>query len=160
MNIIGGLEPVSDGKVIVDGLEITNAKNLKKYYRDTVGFVFQNFALVEQKTVEENLLMVHPKGRSNVTFEEALHAVGMTNTLKQKVYSLSGGEQQRIALARLRLKNCKLILADEPTGSLDRKNGRLVMDILHQLSKEGKTVLMVTHDENLIQEGDKIIQLK
>lgn len=160
LNMIGGLEHVSDGKIIVEGLEITNVKNLKKYYRDTVGFVFQNFALVEQKTVGENLLMVHPKGRSNVTIEEALHSVGMKNTLQQKVYSLSGGEQQRIALARLRLKNCKLILADEPTGSLDRNNGRLVMDILHQLNKEGKTVLMVTHDESLIQESDKIIQLK
>ena len=160
LNMIGGLEHVSDGKIIVEGLEITNVKNLKKYYRDTVGFVFQNFALVEQKTVGENLLMVHPKGRSNVTIEEALQSVGMKNTLQQKVYSLSGGEQQRIALARLRLKNCKLILADEPTGSLDRNNGRLVMDILHQLNKEGKTVLMVTHDESLIQESDKIIQLK
>lgn len=160
LNMIGGLEPVTDGKIIVDGLEITNAKNLKKYYRDIVGFVFQNFALVEQKTVKENLLMVHPKGRSNVTIEEALHSVGMKNTLLQKVYSLSGGEQQRIALARLRLKNCKLILADEPTGSLDRNNGQLVMDILHQLNKEGKTVLMVTHDESLIQESDIIIQLK
>ncbi len=160
LNMIGGLEPLSDGKIIVDELDITNAKNLKKFYRDTVGFVFQNFALVEQKTVEENILMVHPKGRSNVTIEDALLSVGMENTLKQKVYSLSGGEQQRIALARLRLKNCKLILADEPTGSLDRKNGRLVMDILHQLNKEGKTVLMVTHDESLIQESDKILRLK
>lgn len=159
LNMIGGLEPLSDGQIIVDGLNIANTKNLKKYYRDTVGFVFQNFALVEQKTVEENLRMVHPKGRSHVTLEEALRSVGMENTLKQKVYSLSGGEQQRIALARLRLKSCKLILTDEPTGSLDRKNGRLVMDILHQLNKEGKTVLMVTHDESLIRESDKIIRL-
>lgn len=159
LNMIGGLEPVSKGKIIVNELEITNTKNLKKYYRDTVGFVFQNFALVEQKTVEENLLMVHPKGKSGVMVEEALKSVGMGTSLKQKVYSLSGGEQQRIALARLRLKNCQLILADEPTGSLDCKNGKMVMEMLHQLNSEGKTVLMVTHDETLIQANDRIIKL-
>ena len=159
LNMIGGLEPVSKGKINVNGLEITNTKNLKKYYRDTVGFVFQNFALVEQKTVEENLLMVHTKGKSGVMVEEALQSVGMETSLKQKVYSLSGGEQQRIALARLRLKNCQLILADEPTGSLDRKNGQMVMKMLHQLNREGKTVLMVTHDETLIQANDRIISL-
>ena len=147
LNMIGGLEPVSKGKINANGLEITNTKNLKEYYRDTVGFVFQNFALVEQKTVEENLLMVHSKGKSGVMVEEALQSVGMETSLKQKVYSLSGGEQQRIALARLRLKNCQLILADEPTGSLDRKNGQMVIKMLHQLNYEGKTVLMVTHDK-------------
>ena len=83
----------------------------------------------------------------------------MEKALKQKVYSLSGGEQQRIALARLRLKNCQLILADEPTGSLDRKNGQLVMEILHEMNAEGKTVIMVTHDESLIQDMDKRISL-
>lgn len=160
LNMIGGLEPVSNGNIIAAGLEITNTKNLKKYYRDTVGFVFQNFALVEQKTVEENLLMVHPKGKSGITIEEALHSVGMESSLEQKVYFLSGGEQQRIALARLRLKNCQLILADEPTGSLDRKNGKMVMKILHQLNREGKTVLMVTHDESLIEGSDRVVRLK
>ena len=129
LNMIGGLEPVSKGKIIVNGLEITNIKNLKK------------------------------KGKSGVMVEEALQSVGMETSLKQKVYSLSGGEQQRIALARLRLKNCQLILADEPTGSLDRKNGQMVIKMLHQLNYEGKTVLMVTHDKTLIQANDHIIRL-
>ncbi|MBQ8198373.1 MAG: ATP-binding cassette domain-containing protein [Lachnospiraceae bacterium] len=159
LNMIGGLEPVTSGKISVAGLEITNQKNLQIYYRDVVGFVFQNFALVEQKTVEENLKMIHQKGQTEVSVQEALQSVGMEKTLKQKVYSLSGGEQQRIALARLRLKNCQLILADEPTGSLDRKNGQLVMEILHELNAEGKTVIMVTHDESLIQDTDKRISL-
>lgn len=159
LNMIGGLESVTSGKISVAGLEITNQKNLQIYYRDVVGFVFQNFALVEQKTVEENLKMIHQKGQTEVSVQEALQSVGMEKTLKQKVYSLSGGEQQRIALARLRLKNCQLILADEPTGSLDRKNGQLVMEILHELNAEGKTVIMVTHDESLIQDTDKRISL-
>lgn len=159
LNMIGGLELVTSGKISVAGLEITNQKNLQIYYRDIVGFVFQNFGLVEQKTVEENLKMIYKKGKTEVSVREALRSVGMEKALKQKVYSLSGGEQQRIALARLRLKNCQLILADEPTGSLDRKNGQLVMKILHEMNAEGKTVIMVTHDESLIQDTDKRISL-
>lgn len=159
LNMIGGLEPMSGGSITVDGLDISNQKNLRKYYRDVVGFVFQNFALVEQKTVEENLKMVHRKGQTEVSLQEALASVGMEAALKQKVYSLSGGEQQRVALARLRLKSCELVLADEPTGSLDRKNGTIVMDLLHQLNAEGKTVIMVTHDETLIRPSDKRIVL-
>ena len=159
LNMIGGLEPVSGGSITADGMEITARKNLQRYYRDTVGFVFQNFALVEQKTVKENLEMIHKKGKTALTTEEALESVGLAHTLHQKVYALSGGEQQRIALARLRLKNCRLILADEPTGSLDRKNGRIVMDILHSYHKDGKTVIMVTHDESLIRPTDRVIRL-
>lgn len=154
LNMIGGLEPVTSGKIMVGGLDITSQKNLQKYYRNIVGFVFQNFALVEQKTVEENLKIVHKQGKTHISIEEALASVGMEKSLKQKVYFLSGGEQQRIALARLRLKNCQLVLADEPTGSLDRKNGELVMNILHQLNAEGKTIIMVTHDETLIKPND------
>lgn len=160
LNMIGGLEPVTSGKIMVGGLDITSQKKLQKYYRDIVGFVFQNFALVEQKTVEENLKMVHKQGKTNISIEEALASVGMEKSLKQKVYFLSGGEQQRIALARLRLKSCQLVLADEPTGSLDRKNGELVMNILHQLNIEGKTIIMVTHDETLIKPNDIKIVLR
>lgn len=160
LNMIGGLEPVTSGKIVVGGLDVTSQKNLQKYYRDIVGFVFQNFALVEQKTVEENLKMVHKQGKTSISIEEALASVGMEKSLKQKVYSLSGGEQQRVALARLRLKNCQLVLADEPTGSLDRKNGELVMNILHQLNAEGKTIIIVTHDETLIRPKDIKIVLR
>lgn len=160
LNMLGGLEPVTSGKIEISRRNITSHKNLQNYYRDIVGFVFQNFALVEQKTVEENLKMIHKKGKSCVSIEEALKSVGMGKSLKQKVYSLSGGEQQRIALARLRLKNCQLVLADEPTGSLDQKNGQIVMNILHEINAEGKTVIMVTHDESLIRPTDEKIVLK
>lgn len=157
--MIGGLELVTSGKIEVAGLDIVSQKNLQKYYRDIVGFVFQNFALVEQKTVEENLKMIHKHGKTGINIEEVLKSVGMEKSFKQKVFSLSGGEQQRIALARLRLKNCQLVLADEPTGSLDQKNGQIVMDILHQLNDEGKTIIMVTHDETLIRPTDVKIVL-
>ena len=151
LNLIGGLEPVNSGSIRVAGIDITTRRNLQSYYRNIVGFLFQNFALVEQKTVEENLNLVHRKGKSAVTIEQALSCVGMAGTQRQKVYSLSGGEQQRVALARLRLKRCQLVLADEPTGSLDRKNGKLVMDLLRQMKEEGRTVILVTHDESWIQ---------
>ena len=160
LNLIGGLEPVNSGSIRVAGIDITARRNLQSYYRNIVGFLFQNFALVEQKTVEENLNLVHRKGKSAVTIEQALSCVGMAGTQRQKVYSLSGGEQQRIALARLRLKRCQLVLADEPTGSLDRKNGKLVMDLLRRMKEEGKTVILVTHDESWIQPGDRTIELK
>ena len=160
LNLIGGLEPVNSGSIRVAGIDITARRNLQSYYRNIVGFLFQNFALVEQKTVEENLNLVHRKGKSAVTIEQALSCVGMAGTQRQKVYSLSGGEQQRVALARLRLKRCQLVLADEPTGSLDRKNGKLVMDLLRQMKEEGKTVILVTHDESWIQPGDRTIELK
>ena len=159
LNMIGGLEPVTSGDIIVNGLNIVTAKKLRKYYRDVVGFVFQNFALVDQKTVEDNLEMVHPKGMTDVSIEEALDSVGMAGYEKQKVFTLSGGEQQRVSLSRLRLKKCELILADEPTGSLDRKNGEKVMQILKELNKEGKTIVMVTHEESLIEDAMRVIKL-
>lgn len=146
LNMIGGLEPITCGSIVVDGTNLAKQKNLEEYYRDTVGFVFQNFALVEHKTVEQNLCMILNKGKSDTPMLDALKLVGMENTEKQKVYQLSGGQQQRIALARLKMKKCSLILADEPTGSLDKDNASKVMEILKSLNDEGKTVIIVTHD--------------
>ncbi len=150
LNMIGGIEPIDSGNILVDDLDIAQSKNLRRYYQRYVGFLFQNFALVEGKTVQENLEMIRPDARSSFTLQEALRRVGMEGKEKQKVYSLSGGEQQRIALARLMMKQCRLILADEPTGSLDKANALQVMEILKSFSAMGKTVIMVTHDATLI----------
>lgn len=159
LNMIGGIETVTSGKIFVEDMEVTNEKNLRDFFRRYVGFLFQNFALVENKTVEENLLLVKKYARSEITIEEALDRVGMSGKEKQKIYSLSGGEQQRIALARLMIKQCKLILADEPTGSLDRANAMQVLNILKTLRELGKTVIMVTHDPTLIDETMRRIEL-
>ena len=140
LNMIGGIEPVDAGRILVDDLEITKARNLQTYYRSYVGFLFQNFALVERKTVEENLNMIQKSARSGIGMQEALERVGMQGKEKQKVYSLSGGEQQRIALARLMMKQCRMILADEPTGSLDKANAKQVMEILKSFTEMGKTI--------------------
>ncbi len=160
LNMIGGIEPADSGEIIVDDLNITKTKNLKTYFRQYVGFLFQNFALVENKTVEENLKMVRDQARSKVSMNEALDRVGMLGREKQKVFSLSGGEQQRIALARLMMKQCRVVLADEPTGSLDRANAEQVMRILKSFSDMGKTVIMVTHDPTLIDDSMRRIVLE
>lgn len=150
LNMIGGIENCDSGSILIDGLDISKAKNLRLYYRKYVGFLFQNFALIERKTVRENLELIKRNARSGISMQEALERVGMAGRENQMVYALSGGEQQRIALARLMMKQCTLILADEPTGSLDRQNALEVMDILTSFQEIGKTVIMVTHDPSLI----------
>ncbi|MBR0528623.1 MAG: ATP-binding cassette domain-containing protein [Ruminococcus sp.] len=159
LNLIGGIEKVTEGNIIVDGMDITKNINRVKYFSEKVGFLFQNFALSENKTVLKNLEMVAKKNRTEVSIDEALREVGMLAKKNEKVFTLSGGEQQRIALARLMIKKCDIILADEPTGSLDKGNATTVIDILKKLNDKGKTVIMVTHDEELKKVGKRIIAL-
>lgn len=159
LNMIGGIENVDEGKIIVNNICITESQNLREYYLNVVGFLFQNFALVENKTIEENLKIIRKKAKSDIEISEALRRVGMAGKEKQKVYSLSGGEQQRVALARLMVKRCSLILADEPTGALDKKNAIQVMEILKSLNEQGRTVIMVTHDNSLITYGSRTVDL-
>lgn len=159
LHMIGGIEPVDSGDILVGDFNVAKGKNLMHYYRHEVGFLFQNFALVERKTVAENLSMIRKDARSSLSMADALRRVGMAGKEKQMVYSLSGGEQQRIALARLMMKQCSLILADEPTGSLDPNNAAQVMEILKSFSEMGKTVIMVTHAPNLIEPSMRHIAL-
>lgn len=159
LNIIGGLEPPDGGEVLVDGKNIFQRKNRRAYFMSKVGFLFQNFALVENKTVRENLLLVPKRNRTDLTTKEVLEAVGIPEKIDEKVYKLSGGEQQRVALARLMLKKCDIILADEPTGSLDSNNAEAVLNILHHMNKQGKTVIVVTHNEKIIKSEKKVVLL-
>lgn len=159
LSMIGSLENFDSGEIIVDGIDISKRKNQHKYLSEKVGFLFQNFALIEDKTVKQNLEIIRKSNRSNVSIDEALDKVGLLETKDKKVYTLSGGEQQRIALARLIIKKCDLILCDEPTGSLDRINGERIMSILWNMNKEGKTVVLVTHDEKYKKIGGRVIDL-
>lgn len=149
LNIIGSLEPIDRGEISVDGIDITKKKNQNEYLKNKVGFLFQNFALIDTKTVAENLNLLLKKSRSGISITKALEKVGLQGSENTPVYKLSGGEQQRVALARLMMKKCDIILADEPTGSLDKDNALLVFNILKQLNTSGKTVIVVTHDESL-----------
>lgn len=159
LNIMGGLEEADSGSVIVDGVNITKEKNLLNYFRYSVGFLFQNFALIERETVFQNLNIVKNKCRTDISIEKALELVDLKDKLHQKVYSLSGGEQQRVALARLMLKKCNLILADEPTGALDRENANIVISILKKYQEIGKTICLVTHDDYIKTLGDRLVEL-
>ncbi len=159
LNMIGSIEPVDSGSICVDGVDITQKKNQINYLKTKVSFLFQNFALIENKTVLENLKIIKGKAKNDVTIEAALAKVGMSDKLHEKVYKLSGGEQQRIALARVMIKKCDIILADEPTGSLDRKNADNVISLLKDLNEVGKTIIMVTHDPNYQNIGNVTIPL-
>lgn len=146
LNMIGGLEPATEGSIFVDSYEVTKKGAGVAYYRQIVGFLFQNFALVENKTVRQNLELIPKQARSGSSIAEVLKQVDLAGKEDEKVYRLSGGEQQRLALARLMYKRCSLILADEPTASLDAENARKVMELLRKLNETGKTVLVVTHN--------------
>ena len=160
LNMIGGLEVADRGEIIVNCNDILKQKNLMPYFREQVGFLFQNFALIDNKTVKENLAIIMKKSRnSQISLEEALQFVGLASKMNSKVYKLSGGEQQRVALARLMLKKNQIILADEPTGSLDKKNAEEVMTILEAMHHSGKTVIVVTHDEEIKKRAKRVIQL-
>ncbi|MBQ1787089.1 MAG: ATP-binding cassette domain-containing protein [Turicibacter sp.] len=159
LNMIGMIEPFESGQLLIDGHEIITSKQKVQYFRKKVGFLFQNFALVDNKTVEQNLSFIRKQDRTKYTIEDALKRVGLEDKLKQKVYTLSGGEQQRVALARLFLKQCEIILADEPTGSLDEANTVRVMNILKELNEAGKTIILVTHDEKIKQMAGRVIDL-
>lgn len=159
LNMIGGIEKVDSGKIIVDDFELTKFKNMQYYFQKYVGFLFQNFSLIENKTVEENLNLITKRSRSGISIEDALNKVGLKGKEKQKIFSMSGGEQQRVALARLMLKECCLILADEPTASLDKDNALMVMDILKSFTKLNKNIIMVTHNEKLIDSSMRKIEI-
>ena len=159
LNMIGMIEPFDSGKLLIDGEAIVTPKQRMQYCQKKLGFLFQNFALVENKTVEQNLKLIRKQDRTNLTMEEALKRVGLSGVLKQKVYTLSGGEQQRVALARLFFKQSEIILADEPTGSLDEANANRIMQILKELHQEGKTIILVTHDEKIKRMAERVIEL-
>ena len=159
LNMIGGIEPFDSGEIRVNHQTFLKRKEQMNYFRNVVGFLFQNFALVDHKTVKQNLEMIKPKYRAECSVEEVLHQVGLYEKLHEKVYKLSGGEQQRVALARLMLKKCDIILADEPTGSLDSGNASAVITILQKMNQQGKTIVMVTHDTTLYQVGNRLITL-
>lgn len=159
LNLIGGLERPDSGKIIVDGLDLSIRRNMKQYFLYKVGFLFQNFALIEDETVRQNLECVQKKARTEKSIEEILEELGLSDKGDTEVYKLSGGEQQRVALGRLMLKKCDIILADEPTGSLDSENEDIVLQILHKMNQSGKTIILVTHSQKIISTEKDIVKL-
>ena len=165
LNILSGLEKATSGKVEFNDLNI-NSKNRKKLYRDYFGFVFQNFALIDTETVKQNLRLGLTNSKLSKTEKDnkmraALAQVGLGKMqLQQKIYTLSGGEQQRVALARIILKEPKVIFADEPTGSLDAENSQLVLRTLLTNFDSDATVVIATHDPMVWQQCDYVIEIE
>lgn len=166
LNITGTLDRATSGTICIDGVEVHNlkGKQLAKFRNEKIGFVFQNFYLEPEYTVYENveipLVVAGSYSKGNVEkIARTLALVHLTDKVKNKVKTLSGGEQQRVAIARAIINDPAIILADEPCGNLDAANSENIIDIFKRLHKEGKTVIMVTHDEEDAKAGQRIITL-
>jgi len=168
MNLIGLLDRPTEGKYIIDGVDIDEAsdKELSFIRNQKIGFVFQTYNLVPKtnalKNVELPMLYAGvPRKERTTRATELLELVGMKDRMKHLPEELSGGQKQRVAIARSMANSPAIILADEPTGALDSKTGRVVMDLFHQLQEEkGKTILLITHSNELANETDRIITIK
>ena len=164
MNIIGCMDKPSIGEVLLEGIDISklNQKELTEIRRDKIGLIFQQFHLVNYLTALENVMMAQYY-HSMVDKEEALQAlesVGLKDRYNHLPNQLSGGEQQRVCIARALINHPSLILADEPTGNLDEKNEMIVMDILERLHNNGSTIIVVTHDQEVGVEAERIVFLE
>lgn len=163
LNILGLLDTDYKGKVLYDGVLITNESQRNEFIRNNINYLFQNYALIDNETVEQNLLLAleYEKLSKNVKKEkinEALELVDLNEFNDKKIFALSGGEQQRVALARVILKKGNIILAAEPTGNLDVENTDKVMKILKKLKEDGKLIIIVTHSLSLANECDDVIR--
>lgn len=163
LNILSLIEPVDSGNIIWNGkiIDKIDTKQTEKIMRNEIGYLFQNYALIDNDTVLDNLKLsaTYVKNKKNIDYNRLLSQVDLNVDLNKKVYLLSGGEQQRVALARLFIKPCSIIFADEPTGNLDSNNSKKIIDKLFELNDKGKTLVVVTHDLSLVDRFDKHIQL-
>ena len=162
LNIIGGMDNASEGFINVFGKEIVglNEDELTKYRREDIGFVFQFYNLIPNLTVLENVELSEQIVKQPKDAIEILKLVGLENRLNNFPSQISGGEQQRVAIARAIAKNPKLLLCDEPTGALDYKTGKNILNILKKYSvDEKKTVIIITHNSSIAEAADKVIEI-
>ena len=162
LNILGGMDTASEGSVVIDGNDIAayNAHQLTDYRRTDVGFVFQFYNLVSNLTAKENVELASQIVRDAADPEEVLASVGLADRMANFPAQLSGGEQQRVALARAVAKNPKILLCDEPTGALDYRTGKQVLQILEDMSRRrGATVIIVTHNAAIAPIADRVIRM-
>lgn len=163
LNILGGMDSASSGEVWVDGKEVTKlrSKELIKYRREDIGFVFQFYNLVQNLTAIENVELATQICKDSLEPHEVMKKVGLQERERNFPAQLSGGEQQRVAIARAIAKNPKLLLCDEPTGALDYKTGKQILQLLQDTCrKEKMTVLIITHNTALAPMADKVIHFK
>lgn len=167
MHLIGGLDTPTSGSIYMNGKDISKLKDkeMSKYRNKEIGFVFQAFNLENTQTALENVMMplifagVSGKERKTKAME-ALKLVDLQDKAKNRPMEMSGGQRQRVSIARALVNSPKIIFADEPTGNLDSKNGRNVMDLLKDLNKKGYTIIMVTHNNEDAKEAKRIIKIR
>ena len=161
LNVVSGLESADSGSVKYDGKDITKLsdKKLTKFRKDNIGFIFQQYYLLPNMTVEKNVRMGADLS-GNANYKEMIEAVGLGDKLSSYPSELSGGEQQRVSVARALAKNPKILFLDEPTGALDEDTGRQVLDYIGKLhDRYGFTIIMITHNENIAQMAKTVIRL-
>jgi ABC-type lipoprotein export system ATPase subunit len=168
LNLLGALDKATGGVITVDGVNVTELSGNEEvmYRRRKVGFIFQSYALVPNLTAIENVKLPMELNGDN-SEQQAKKAIALLERVKidsaklfRKPSRLSGGEQQRVAIARALANDPPLILADEPTGNLDSKTGQRIIELLHGLSKEGKTIIIVTHDTAVANKADTVIEME
>ena len=168
LNILGFLDKFDEGEYIFNNKDVTrlNESERSNFRNLNIGFIFQQFNLINTLNIYQNveLPMIYnnkySKQEKKEQIENNLSIVGLLDKIKQKPVQLSGGQQQRVAIARALVNNPEIIFADEPTGSLDSDTGIEIMELLKELNKQGKTIIMVTHDEDLTKYASKVIKLK
>ena len=163
LNILGGMDTATSGAVFVDGKDISkwNKKQLTGYRRDDIGFVFQFYNLVPNLTATENVELALQISKDPLDAEEVLKDVGLGHRLNNFPAQLSGGEQQRVSIARALAKNPKILLCDEPTGALDYNTSKEILKLIEDVNKKyGNTIIMVTHNEAIKNMADHVIKLR
>lgn len=163
LNILGGMDTATSGNVIVDGKNVSTLKKkeLVKYRREDIGFVFQFYNLVQNLTAIENVELATQICKDSLNPETIMKKVGLIDRVRNFPSQLSGGEQQRVAIARAIAKNPKLLLCDEPTGALDYKTGKQILELLQNTCrKENMTVIIITHNSAIAPMADKVIHFK
>lgn len=167
LNILGGLDIPTSGEYLFDGKAVNkmNSKELARFRNQTVGYIFQGFNLISELDIVDNVSL--PLGYSGMGLKERtqksigiLKDLGLEHELHKRPAQLSGGQQQRVAIARAIVKNPRILLADEPTGNLDEENSRAILKIIRQLHKEGTTVILVTHDDEIASVSQNIINIR
>lgn len=163
LNILGGMDTVTKGQVLVDGKDIArySQRQLTAYRRDDIGFVFQFYNLIPNLTALENVELALQICKHPLNAKEVLEEVGLGKRLKNFPAQLSGGEQQRVSIARALAKNPKLLLCDEPTGALDYQTGKAILKLLQDMCREKRmTVIVITHNSAIAPMADRVIQIK
>ncbi len=163
LNILGGMDTATSGRLLVDGVDISSfsGKKLVWYRREDIGFVFQFYNLVPNLTALENVELALQICRHPLDAEQVLGEVGLADRMKNFPSQLSGGEQQRVSIARALAKNPKLLLCDEPTGALDYQTGKAILKLLQDTCREkGVTVIVITHNSAIAPMADRVIEIK